>query len=128
MIATLGKSAEKEKAKELASEEHVLADKETDKQKVGELARGAKGVDAGNVPSGPAESVMPPSPPPEVGNVDRGRERSQKKQEKRGRRASSSSDSSDSDSGSSSSHSSGSSSSSQGKTRTTPSGRKVSGL
>ncbi|XP_029581008.1 apoptotic chromatin condensation inducer in the nucleus isoform X2 [Salmo trutta] len=124
VIATLGKSPEKEKAKELASEEHVLADKETDKQKVGELARGAKGVDAGNVPSGPAESVMPPSPPPEEGNVDRGRERSQKKQEKRGRRASSSSDSSDSDSGSSSSRSSGSSSSSQGKTRTTPSGRK----
>ncbi|XP_070974703.1 apoptotic chromatin condensation inducer in the nucleus-like [Oncorhynchus clarkii lewisi] len=124
VIATLGKSPEEEKAKELVSEEHVLADKETNKQEVGEIARGAKRVDAGNVPSGPAESVVPPSPPPEEGNVDRGRERSQKKQEKQGRRASSSSDSSDSDSGSSSSSSSGSSSSSQGKTRTTPSGRK----
>uniref|UniRef100_A0A8C7LHH6 Apoptotic chromatin condensation inducer in the nucleus n=1 Tax=Oncorhynchus kisutch TaxID=8019 RepID=A0A8C7LHH6_ONCKI len=121
VIATLGKIPEEEKAKELVSEEHVLADKETNKQEVGEIARGAKRVDAGNVPSGPAESVIPP---PEEGNVDRGRERSQKKQEKRGRRASSSSDSSDSDSGSSSSRSSGSSSSSQGKTRTTPSGRK----
>uniref|UniRef100_A0A8C8CV41 Apoptotic chromatin condensation inducer 1 n=1 Tax=Oncorhynchus tshawytscha TaxID=74940 RepID=A0A8C8CV41_ONCTS len=124
VIATLGKSPEEEKAEELVSEEHVLADKETNKQEVGEIARGAKRVDAGNVPSGPAESVIPPSPPLEEGNVDRGRERSQKKQEKRGRRASSSSDSSDSDSGSSSSRSSGSSSSSQGKTRTTPSGRK----
>ncbi|KAK6302864.1 hypothetical protein J4Q44_G00272190 [Coregonus suidteri] len=125
VIATLGKSPEEEKAKELASEEQVLADKEeTDKQEVGEMARGEKGVGAGNVPSGRAEAVVPPSPPPEEGNVDRGRERSQKKEEKRGRQASSSSDSSDSDSGSSSSHSSGSSSSSQGKTRTTPSGRK----
>ncbi|XP_045061837.1 apoptotic chromatin condensation inducer in the nucleus-like isoform X1 [Coregonus clupeaformis] len=119
VIATMGKSPEEEKGKSLASEEHLQAHKEeTDKQAVGEMTRET------NAPSVPAGAVLPPSTPPEKGKVEKGRERSQKKEEKQGRRASSSSDSSDSDSGSSSSRSSDSSSSSQGKTHTTPSGRR----
>ncbi|XP_042184810.1 apoptotic chromatin condensation inducer in the nucleus isoform X3 [Oncorhynchus tshawytscha] len=118
VIATLGKSPEEEKGKSLVSEEHVQAHREeTDKQAVGEMAREA------NAPSGPAGAVLPPSPQPVEGKVEKGRERSQKKEEKLGRLSSSSNDSSDSDSGSSSSGSSGSSSS-QGKTHTTPSGRR----
>ncbi|XP_038860179.1 apoptotic chromatin condensation inducer in the nucleus-like isoform X3 [Salvelinus namaycush] len=116
VISTLGKSPEEEKGKSLVSEEHVQAHREeTDKQVVGETAREAK------APSGPAGAVLPPSPQPVEGKVEKGRERSQKKEEKLGRRSSSSNDSSDS--GSSSSGSSGSSSS-QGKTHTTPSGRR----
>uniref|UniRef100_A0A4W5JMI5 Apoptotic chromatin condensation inducer 1a n=1 Tax=Hucho hucho TaxID=62062 RepID=A0A4W5JMI5_9TELE len=118
-IATLGKSPEEEKGKSLVSEEHVQAHREeTDKQAVGETAREA------NAPSGPAGAVLPLSPQPVESKVEKGRERSQKKEEKQGRRSSSSNDSSDSDSGSTSSGSSGSSSSSQGKTHTTPSGRR----
>ncbi|XP_055722419.1 apoptotic chromatin condensation inducer in the nucleus-like [Salvelinus fontinalis] len=116
VISTLGKSPEEEKGQSLVSEEHVQAHREeTDKQVVGETAREAK------APSGPAGAVLPPSPQPVEGKVEKGRERSQKKEEKLGRRSSSSNDSSDS--GSSSSGSSGSSSS-QGKTHTTPSGRR----
>ncbi|XP_070292798.1 apoptotic chromatin condensation inducer in the nucleus isoform X2 [Salvelinus sp. IW2-2015] len=116
VISTLGKSPEEEKGKSLVSEEHVQAHREeTDKQVVGETAREAK------APSGPAGAVLPPSPQPVEGKVEKGRERSQKIEEKLGRRSSSSNDSSDS--GSSSSGSSGSSSS-QGKTHTTPSGRR----
>ncbi|XP_052332592.1 apoptotic chromatin condensation inducer in the nucleus isoform X10 [Oncorhynchus keta] len=118
VIVTLGKSPEEEKGKSLVSEEHVQAHREeTDKQAVGEMAREA------NTPSGPAGAVLPPSPQPVEGKLEKGRERSQKKEEKLGRLASSSNDSSDSDSGSSSLGSSGSSSS-QGKTHTTPSGRR----